>query len=400
MEEYKKTKKAFEIEKELAIYGQILRDVNYNQDIKQARLITSNLDTIIKEGNLANALKDAYLILKNIDELLKEKNDPQQEKQRTEIIELFDNALVENIDIIVQGAKNKPIYSYEWIESFPKFKESISKIGPEFLVNFPLEEDINLAPIEKTKKISEELFGKYDVKIFSIMKFGQYDKVKALAMENIINELLTASEDKCSIDDIKEAGKGYYSTVYKVGDYILKYGRTRYTPKIINNKRIMQPLIRKCIKAQNPSEDRIVEVQNEGEADWYKDLNDKQIDEILFEIYRDLRDKDTVWLDVKKLNVVRLKKPNKPYHSIKEKYGNEEILRPTSDAIDFIGELAEDEILDSGEYVVCDTDFLKSLEEYRNSNSGILNKTYLFERRYKKERAEKNNKKLFEEFEI
>lgn len=397
MEENKKTKKMLELEKEQAVYQQMLVDANNTQNIKQINQIAADLKNIIKEGNLSNALRDIYVILKKIDETLEGKYNKELEQQKNEAIELFDNALVKNIDVITQEIKQKATYKYAWIEKFPKFKETIEKKGPEFLINFPLEEDSNLEPIEETKKIAEELFGKYDVKIFSIIKFGQYDKIKALVMENIINELIIASEGEYDINDIKQVGKGYFSTVFKVGEYILKYGKVRYTPKIQNNKRIMQPLIRTCIKGETANDDRIVEVQNEGDADWYKNFSDKQIEEILFEIYRDLRDKNTVWLDAKELNVVRLKKPNKPYHSIRNKEGNEEIIRPTSEAIDFEGELSDDEILDTGNYVVCDTDFLKTLEEYRNSDdAGRLNRTYLFERRYKKERAEINNRKLFE----
>lgn len=145
-----------------------------------------------------------------------------------------------------------------------------------------------------------------------------------------------------------------------IGDYILKIGSMRTNEKIPNDKRILQPIIRQELEPGEMKnyEYNFIEVQNAVDKDWHEGMTEKQIEDILYEVYADMRSRGIIWTDIKKDNVGRLLKPNKINYTYTDIDGEEKDLRPTEEATGIIGEIQESDVLPAGEYVVLDTDFI------------------------------------------
>lgn len=161
----------------------------------------------IKKLKLASDYEILNLIIENIDDIIKDNSTffPFIMQQiscllniaSNEQIRKIDIALVRNVDVILGKniSENKIAkyrkdnwYNFHWFDKMEKFKQEIKKRGIEFFIKFPLKNDI-----EEYRETSEELFGNYDEKAFSILEFGQYDKTKALLMESIIRGFLKQS---------------------------------------------------------------------------------------------------------------------------------------------------------------------------------------------------------------
>ena len=166
-----------------------------------------------------------------------------------------------------------------------------------------------------------------------------------LCIKLIINELL--QHEKKSINDIDFIGKGATSCVYSIGDKILKLGRYRFTLQIPNNKRFLQPLLRRYILRNNMTDILgIIEITEKV------DTKNISLDDV-FEVYSSLRDDGLVWTDLNPKNVGRLIKDNKVY------FDN---LNPSMNAINYTTDMTE--ILKSGELILLDNDFIYKEDEY------------------------------------
>lgn len=166
-----------------------------------------------------------------------------------------------------------------------------------------------------------------------------------LCIKLIINELL--QHEKKSINDIDFIGKGATSCVYSIGDKILKLGRYRFTLQIPNNKRFLQPLLRRYILRNN-----ITDILGIIEITEKVDTKNISLDDV-FEVYSSLRDDGLVWTDLNPKNVGRLIKDNKVY------FDN---LNPSMNAINYTTDMTE--ILKSGELILLDNDFIYKEDEY------------------------------------
>lgn len=202
---------------------------------------------------------------------------------------------------------------------------------------------------------------------------------KCLDKEIILNEntiifiveLLETMKNKSIISisnkDIRHLSFGSYSIVSQIGEYVLKLGKHESSYKILNDKRILQPLLQKELKSDEDS--LIIEVQDLVDTEWYNGLNQEEINEKLYYIYSDLRNRGIIWNDIKKENVGRLLKPKKVYSLREENKYVEETLP--------IGELV---VIDS-DYLSCDIS--KIDEKYHN------NLEWEFRKRYESEKDRK-----------
>lgn len=172
------------------------------------------------------------------------------------------------------------------------------------------------------------------------------------AISGIAKELL--QDQKLTLDKMQIYGEGKYSKTIKVGDYVFKVGDIRRTPKIINDKRIIQPLFRRKLEGKN-GEEIFIEVQNLVEKDWYEGLTEEEIKEELYKVYSEMRDAGTRWTDVRKENVGRLLKPNTGLYNI-----NGQKLEGANEAKGFIEteNRRTKDVLGVGELVVIDTDYI------------------------------------------
>ncbi len=351
------------------------------------------LDLLIK--NIDNIIIDSgsYFpyVMNQIDRLSTGASDKQ--------IKQIDEALVRNIDIIQNKEQSidEKYYDFKWFDKMEKFKEEIKKIGPKFFINFPLDNEIT-----EYKEICQELFNRYDSECFSILIFGKYDETKANIIKTIINELMEHSNGKINIDNIEPIGSGNFSKSFKIGDYILKVGKERGYNEIPNDPRILQPIIRRKFKKEkgdmkfDDEEYYFLEVQNLVDKDWWENLSRKQIYDVLFKIYCDMRDRGIVWLDIREKNVGRLLKPNKVNYTYIDVDKEEKDIRPTKEATGMTGELSKNQILPAGEYVILDTDFIVKYDEEmmskRKWHRGRTQITYDFEVDYLRLKEEQNNK--------
>ena len=222
------------------------------------------------------------------------------------------------------------------------------------------------------------------------MKFGQNDRQRALIFQIIIDELLEQSGEDASINDIKQQGQGSFSTAYRVGNYILKFGDIRNNITIPNHRRILQSILKTEVKEHyftskmtniNAS---CIEVQNLVEKDWCKDMSHEEINEILFQIYSDLRDEGLLWLDIKPSNVGRLLKPNTSNVLFVDIDGKTKQIISHEDGNGLVGKV-KGKPLKEGDYVIIDNDFI--IKEGEFPKQQYLPKTidlaFEFELRYR-----------------
>ena len=234
---------------------------------------------------------------------------------------------------------------------------------------------------DEIKELVEDEFG----------YIGLDDSAKQL-VEMFIKDIM--KNEKVSIDDITEAGDGKTCAALKIGEYVLKVGKTRSTQTFKNSSRILQPIIRREIETN--SDTFFVEVQNEVEANWFKE-NPKKVFEVMYGVYKDLRDDGLVWTDIKMSNIGRLKKDNRINYKemVHDENGNlvaKEII-PSEAATGLKGK--QGKILKAGDYVLLDTDFVYDENDLPDGKQikDILMKLYYenFELRYQKEKGKAKN---------
>ena len=234
---------------------------------------------------------------------------------------------------------------------------------------------------EEIKELVEDQFG----------YIGLDDSAKQI-VEMFVKDIM--QHEKVDIDDVVEAGSGKTCSALKIGEYVLKVGKTRRTKTIKNSSRILQPIIRREIETE--SDTLFIEVQNEVEANWFRE-NPKKVFEIMYSVYKDLRDDGLVWTDIKMSNIGRLKKDNKINYKemIHDENGNSvaKDIIPTEVATGLKGK--QGKVLKAGDYVLLDTDFVfdeNNLPDGKKIKDVLMNLYYEnFELRYQKEKANEKN---------
>lgn len=202
----------------------------------------------------------------------------------------------------------------------------------------------------------------------------------------IIDEVLES--EKLDYIDIIKISSGGYSDVYKIGDKILKVSENRETHNIPNHRRILQPVLRtRLIKdEENDISIGCIEV-----VDRVRTIPQREYKkEKLYEIYKELRDDGIVWTDARYVNVGELLRKNIPTL-------NGEKIEVTPNSVGFDRNLTKEEnSLKVGDWVILDTDFIYRKE---NPDKGWSEISYSeeFERRYLREKKEKEGKLDFKE---
>lgn len=232
------------------------------------------------------------------------------------------------------------------------------------------------------KGISE----KCDAKINEYLRKSKEDVAKSLLMKNgikngerykttlaiMIDELLES--EKVNFSDIANIDGGAYSEIYQIGNKILKVGIPRETYDIHNHRRILQPVIRTNFIDEHNNPIACIEIMEKVEKVKKEDCPK----EVLYEIYKELRDVGIFWTDAKFANIGRLTKPNVPLLN-----GEEINVAPNSVGFD---KNIEGEPLKAGDLVILDIDYIYSTESPQilwPDNSYSVE----FERRWQRERT-------------
>lgn len=210
------------------------------------------------------------------------------------------------------------------------------------------------------------------------------------AIYSILREVML--HENVKIEEVDSYGTGDSTTVLKIGEFVWKFQDKRKTDKLIYDPRILQPIVRKAIydyedgiKKDKPS--MYIEMSNIVDSKWYHELTEEETNEELYKIYKEMRDRDIVYVDIKANNVGRLLKDNRVNYKIGE---NE--LNVEDATIDMYGRNNNEIVLKKGELVIFDTDYIYTEKEYEEmkrlgefSEENLL--CNIFERRYKEEKS-------------
>ena len=333
-------------------------------------------------------------LLSKIDNILKESNILQDEvdvvksKLENYIADNFDNLLSSNMT--QERYTQRECYDFTTFKILKGFNTKDNKInskieeyledilenidGRKYIEFMNICEDID--EVQKASGLSTIVS-----KTFNYMK----DESVLWSVETVIKELM--EKEGVSANEMAFMGEGFFSQVIKIGEYILKLGPDIETYNIPYDPRIIQPIVRKMIPFEYENLERderlYIEVQNVVDAKWHEGMIDKEIDEQLYIIYSEMRDRGIDWRDVKKENVGRLIKPNKENY----KFSGRELELETVDSAIGVSRDTEKKILQSGELVVIDIDYIYTEESTIPKRPGPRDSRHRdFEARYLKEK--------------
>ncbi len=142
-------------------------------------------------------------------------------------------------------------------------------------------------------EIRSSLNERFDDIVREISSYSQ----DSLSIELILKELMEA--EHVAPSDIEYIGKGAFTSVFKIGDKVLKCGRNGPQNKELpyNSQYFLQPLLRH-------------EFWDSGFLEVYEHVDvGGSVDE-MYELFKGLMDQGLIWTDIKSNNVGRLKKEN------------------------------------------------------------------------------------------
>lgn len=191
----------------------------------------------------------------------------------------------------------------------------------------------------------------------------------------MLDELL--KKENVRMLDIKLIGLGGYSRTYQIGEEVLKIGDLRATHKIPNHRRILQPLIRMNLRDEKNNNKQFACVEVANRVDELTE--EEQSKEKLYQIYKELRDNGIIWTDAKFQNVGKLRSKN-----VATLDGEEITSDPEATGLQ--GNIDE-KVLESGEWVVIDTDYIYD-ENTRESEIKWIDNSFSkgFENRWLREK--------------
>ena len=218
----------------------------------------------------------------------------------------------------------------------------------------------------------EGIFNESDITLKEFIKqlYNNIEDAPTLKMLEVFYERILTKQN-LDISDVEVLKGGEYSKAYRLGGFVLKIGETRETKTIPYHRRILQPLLRQDTNPNNEN-NLYIEIQNVVDNNWYVGMTEKEIDEELYKIYKEMREDRIIWTDVKRKNVGRLIKPNRTnyYTDILEGDINAENslevvqkeLEVSNNSVGIINRKQED-CLKSGELVILDTDMIFKVED-------------------------------------
>lgn len=261
-----------------------------------------------------------------------------------------------------KGNNKKIIY-----ENLPLFLENAQNLYN--LMNFVKDNPLALSQVKNYIDHNEEKA------INSI--FCETDhllKMKDPTLKEIVKLIVldVMKNENVKFSDITYNGGGF-SRVLLIGNKVLKLGN-RVTKKFPNNPYIIAPLLRK--ELQFGDEYCFAEITER--VDTSKGVSEEE----LYQLFKNLRDLNLVWTDIKSINVGRLTRENVIH------WRNS--LQPTEEVLGLDNKRGET-ILKEGDLVILDADFIYDENDpninYSN-NKALYDK---FEQRYQREKQELKN---------
>lgn len=219
------------------------------------------------------------------------------------------------------------------------------------LFNIPGVDKINnILDTDREKLVLDLVYPKTGLTLDVLKQEKIYDTVKLLVEE-------LALKENVHLHDIKHIATGGYSNVLQVGSKILKLGKKRKNFSIKNNKRFLAGFRGEIQSLYFDDVILTYEITEVVDTKHNGNIN-------LYELYKELRDKNLIWTDCNKDNVGILLKDNKVYYK----------------DIDFVDKNAtgytseNKEILKKGDVVILDNDYIFTIEEFQrlfNNNKSL-----------------------------
>ena len=232
------------------------------------------------------------------------------------------------------------------------------------LMNFVKDNPVALSQVKDYIDANEEkamssIFCETD-RLLKIKDPNLKEMIRLIVLDVMKNENVKFS-------DITYNGGGF-SRVLLIGNKVIKLG-DRITKKFPNNPYIITPLLRKELNFGD--EHCFVEVTER--ADTSKEVSEED----LYQLFKNLRDLNLVWTDIKSANVGRLTRENVIHWK--------NILQPTEEVLGLDAKRGET-ILKEGDLVILDADFIY---DENDPNINYTNRKFMydeFEERYQKEK--------------
>lgn len=201
--------------------------------------------------------------------------------------------LYENIDYILENIKSVDLfvlkeYTKENSEVTEKIKRKIDLTKKESITT-TIKRSYNSFFEEKEKSIIDK---KMEEELQTIIE------IVYLIIEDV------CKNEKINISDTNILGSGAFSSVLEVGDKVIKIGRNRGTRTFPNNPYINATLLRKEFPLSN-NNSFVIEVNEK--VDTKSEISEEE----LYQLYKNLRELNLIWLDVAYRNAGRLLKDNK-----------------------------------------------------------------------------------------
>jgi len=222
------------------------------------------------------------------------------------------------------------------------------------------------------KKVNDCIDSNFDYVIDSVMENISYLDKNDQNLRTFIYHLVkdVVDNEKVKYSDIKNNASGGYSSILFVGNKVIKIGKKRETPVFPNNPYIVKPLLRREIKTN--TEPIFVEVTQKVKT------GIKISDEVLYDLYKKMRDLGLIWTDVAPKNVGILLEDNDIHWK--------EDINPSDKTLN-LNEKRGNSTLKVGDYVILDADFIFEENDpnitYALSSMQIVKE---FEERYQQER--------------
>lgn len=364
-----------------SILKEMMHMIDKQEIVHNLDIIVSNLNSeqLVEIWEKIKDIQDSSEKLKNV---FKERLDCEEERK---LVETIDN--MKEIDIIQVEIKNN-------------IGDIINRLGEDnerqMLVNLLLKSK-NIAPdVNKYLGTGLEL---ENAKVSFINQIIWIDKTiqdvpTKHAIYSVLKEVI--KHENVKIEEVNNCGMGENAKVFEIGEFVWKFQENRATNKLIYDPRILQPIVRKAIydyengvKKEKPS--MYIQMSNKVDIEWYEKLTQEEINEELYKIYKEMRDRGIIWTDVKADNVGRLLKDNKVNYKIG---GND--LNVEDETIEMYGrnrnnKNESENILKKGELVILDEDYIYTEKEYKKvkelgefSEEDLI--CNIFEKRYEAEK--------------
>lgn len=275
---------------------------------------------------------------------------------------IFLNILAENkCDISYSMVEYKGNNKQIIYDNLPLFMENTENLYS--LMNFVKDNSIALS------KVKDYIDNNPEKAINSIFcETSNLVKMKDKTLKEVVKLIIldVLKNENAKLSDITYNGGGF-SRVLLIGNKVIKIGN-RDTKSFPNNPYIISPLLRK--KLEFNGESCFVEVTERV------DTSKKASKDELYQLFKNLRNLNLIWTDIKESNVGRLKKENIIHWR--------QNLNPTDEVLGLDVKRGET-VLKEGNLVILDADFIY---DENDPDINYTNNKYIydeFEKRYQRE---------------